>query len=152
FDVLAAFGHAEVMDTVLAGIESDNPRDAVAAGAAFSRITGFDVAGPQPVTLPPEEGSVTDEFQKEFLDEVLPPSAELANRRWKDAKARFAGAVRWRWGKDLSGEVPVGLLSDLDMESRWESCLRAKFHGFSLCNPVDLEAFPQARRLQLAPR
>ena len=150
FGILAAFGHPDVMDALLAGIGSDNKHDAVAAATAFTRITGFDVAGPQRITLPPADGSEPDEFQREFLDEVLAPNVEQARSRWKGAKARFAEGVRWRRGQILGSEIPMCLFSELDMESRWETCLRAGFNGDSQCKPAEMEAFPQTRRQHVA--
>src|SRR5207249_9396456 len=54
FDVLGSSGQPGVIGDLVRGMENPNPRLAVAAGAAFTKITGCDVESKTRVPLPPE--------------------------------------------------------------------------------------------------
>lgn len=139
FAILGAFGHPLVMKDLLIGIESKNPAIAAAAGAAFTKITSADINSDQRAELPPEEGAAADEFEQEFLDEVTLPNPELAARKWKQLKGRFAQGLRWCRGIDMSHGLPEGALETLDLEARWEACLRGRFEGTWKRTSLDLE-------------
>jgi uncharacterized protein (TIGR02270 family) len=145
FRALGAFGHPAVTGALLEGIESDDPHTAVAAGNAFTKITGVDIDSDNRVQLPPEDSHEPDEFEREFLDEVILPSAELARAHWKKLQASFSKGTRWCRGFDLSRGAVNDVLAQLDLESRWEACLRGKFEGTWRGSLIDLEAFPQKR-------
>ena len=51
-------------------------------------------------------------------------------------------------GFDLSQCATPEILDQLDMESRWEGYLRAKFEGAWQGTPMDLERFPQGVSIQ----
>lgn len=73
---------------LIALMGSADPRLAVAAGTAFSVITGADIDSGRRVALPPEDGSEPDDFSKEFLDEAWlpdPVKARAALGRLPDA-------------------------------------------------------------------
>src|SRR5262249_22305035 len=125
------------------GIESDDPRTALGAGAAFTKITGADIASDRRVQLPPEDGHEPDEFEKEFLDDVFLPSPELARAHWQKVQPRFGKGTRWCRGLDLSKGGAPDLWNRLDLESRWEAHLGARFEGRWPGSPADLERFPQ---------
>lgn len=141
--VLGAFGHPGVVDTVLEGILSEDPLAAVAAGSAFTKITGADIESDKRVQVQPEDGSEPDEFELEFLDEVTLPSPELAQAHWDKVKSEFSDGTRWCRGFDLSQGATDKVLAQLDLESRWEACLRGKFESTWDGSLIDLEAFPQ---------
>jgi uncharacterized protein (TIGR02270 family) len=143
FQALGAFGHPAVIGTLLEEIESDDPHVAVAAGTAFTKITGADINSHKRVQLPPGDSHEPDEFEREFLNEVILPSAELARAHWKKLQAAFSKGTRWCRGFDLSRGATNGILAQLDLESRWETCLRGKFEGTWHGSLIDLEAFPQ---------
>jgi uncharacterized protein (TIGR02270 family) len=146
FEALGAFGHPAVMETVLEGIESEDPYTAVAAGAAFTKITGANIDSDKRIQLLPEDGHEPDEFEREFLDEVILPSSELAQAHWKKVEEAFSKGTRWCRGIDLSQGATNEALAQLDLESRWAACLRGKFEGTWHGSLVDLEVFPQQPR------
>jgi uncharacterized protein (TIGR02270 family) len=145
FQILGAYGHPRVVEELIAGINSPDVRAAVAAGAAFAKITGCDIESDQRVQLPPEDGHDPDEFEKEFLDEAKLPDAQRARAHWLKVQGQFAKGTRWCRGFDLSQGTKPEILDQLDMESRWEACLRGKFEGTWRGNPIDLERFPQPK-------
>lgn len=144
FGLYASYGHPRTVKDLLVSMASKDPNTAVAAGVAFTKITGADVDSPQRVTLPPEDGREPDEFEKEFLEEAFLPSAENAEQHWKAVQDRFARGVRWRRGLDLSQGASPELLAQLDMEGRYEACLRGKYEGTWQGTPQQLERFPIA--------
>jgi uncharacterized protein (TIGR02270 family) len=146
FEALGAFGHPAVMETVLEGIESEDPGTAVAAAVAFTKITGADIDSGKRVQLLPKDGYEPDEFEREFLDEVILPSPELAQAHWKKVQEAFSKGTRWCRGFDLSQGATNEVLGQLDLESRWEACLRGKFEGTWHGSLIDLEVFPQQTR------
>lgn len=141
--VLGAFGHPGVVEWILKALAGPDPRAAVAAGLAFTKITGVDVASDKRVQLPPEDGSTPDEFEKEFLDEAHLPDADRASAEWLKTKDRFAKGTRWCRGFDLSQGATSEVLARLDLESRWEACLRGGFEGTWKGQPHDLDVLPQ---------
>jgi hypothetical protein len=56
FQVLASYGHPRVVDHLLRELANSDQRVVVAAGAAFSLITGADIGSQRRVVLPPEDG------------------------------------------------------------------------------------------------
>lgn len=141
FRVLGAYGHPDVVELLLAGIADDDAATAVAAGAAFTKMTGADIASSERATLLPADGSETDEFEQEFLEEAALPDLRLAAAHWKKVKAEFADGTRWCRGLDLSRGDIDQLLDLLDMESRWETCLRGRYEGTWNGGPAELEVF-----------
>jgi uncharacterized protein (TIGR02270 family) len=144
--VLGAYGHPAVVEALLTQVDSPEPRTATAAGAAFTKLTGCDIDSDRRVQLPPEDGSEPDEFQKEFLDEVRLPDPERARAHWQNVKGSTYRGTRWCRGFDLSRGAPGDILAQLDLESRWETCLRGKWEGTWPGSPVELEVFPQKSR------
>jgi uncharacterized protein (TIGR02270 family) len=143
FQALGAFGHPGSMDTILAAMKNQNPRIAVAAAAAFAKITGRNIDSDQRVPLPPEDGSTPDNFEKEFLDEAKLPNVKLAGDLWQKISADFAKGTRWCRGLDLSKPAPPEVLARLDMESRLETYMRMRFEGAWQGSLATLEKFPQ---------
>lgn len=143
FKVLGCFGHPALVELLLAELANPDPKDASAAGAAFSKITGQNIDSKTRVKAQPEDGEQPDEFEAEFLEDVTLPSGELARTHWDKAKAQFGRATRVCKGFDLSRGAAPEALARLDMESRWELFLRSKFSGTWSGSPVNLERFPQ---------
>lgn len=139
YEVLAAFGHPQVVKDLLIGMESKNPAIAAAAGAAFTKITGVDVASGKRAAVEPPPGETPDEFDQEFAEEVSLPDAALAAREWKKLKPQFSQGLRWRCGLDVSHGLPNGAVESLDLESRWQACLRGRFEGTWKSTPLDRE-------------
>lgn len=144
FRLLGAFGQPALMDTILAGVADPDPATAVAAAAAFTKMTGEGVDSDRRATLAPENGAEPDEFETEFRDEVTLPDPELARRVWERVKP-WVRAGRLCCGVDVSAQLTPEAFAALDMESRWEVCLRARYSGAWSGTPVRLERFPQAR-------
>lgn len=145
FQILGAYGHPESVEELIRGMESSDLCSAVAAGVAFTKLTGCDVESDKRVQLPPEDGSEPDEFEKEFLDEAKLPDVQKARDHWAKVKPQLSRFTRVCRGFDLSQGAKPEILDQLDMESRWETCLRGKFEGTWQGGPFDLERFPQRK-------
>lgn len=155
FRALGAFGHPGVMPALLQSIASPDPKTAAAAGAAFTRITGADISSDTVVAAPLTSGGPGEaESQTDVVVEerVRLPSPERAQQHWNQVKAAFAKGTRWCRGLDVSGEVSEATLAKLDLESRWEACLRGRFDGTWKASLVDLEVYPIARGVTRRPR
>lgn len=143
FRALGTFGHPGVVEILLEGMKSEDPLTATAAGAAFTKITGADIESDQTVQISPEDGSEPDEFEQEFLDEVTLPSPDSAQAHWQQAKAESSSGIRWCRSLNLTQPAGREILNQLDLESRWEACLRGRFEGTWHGSLIDLEIFPQ---------
>ena len=120
-----------------------SPPPACAAAAAFTKLTGVPIESDTRVTLPPRPGEKPDEFEAEFLEEVQLPDAELARRHWARVGAWLQRAGRMQRGFDVGRPRSGDEFAALDMRSRWEMWLRARFHGAWRGSPLRLERFPQ---------
>jgi hypothetical protein len=129
FKVLGAFGHPGAADLLLAGTADPSPAIAAAAGAAYTRLTGADVGSDRRAKSPPPGGGALDEFEQEFVEEVLLPDPDLARAHWTATRENFLRGTRWCRGFDMSREPESGALDALDQASRWEARLRGRFRG-----------------------
>lgn len=145
FQLLGTCGHPGIIEELTHQMDTPDLRSAVAAGMAFTKITGCVVESDKRVQLPPEDGHEPDEFEKEFLDEAKLPDAQRARAHWQKVKDQFTKGTRWCRGFDLSQGTKPEILDQLDMESRREACLRGKFEGTWPGTAFDLERFPQAK-------
>jgi uncharacterized protein (TIGR02270 family) len=143
FNILGSFGYPEVIADLIQGMESPNPRLAVAAGAAFTKITGRDVVSKTRVQLPPEDGHEPDEFEKEFLDEAFLPDPTKARYLWNKDKVMYSQGIRFYRGKEIPHEPTRDLLNALDLPSLREACLRARFGALWSGGLIDLERLTQ---------
>jgi uncharacterized protein (TIGR02270 family) len=143
FGIAAAFGHPLLVDLLVAEMANPDPSTAVAAGEAFTRITGQSVDSSERVNVPAEGGGPPDEFEAEFQDEVLLPDPELARAHWEKVRPQFTGSVRLASGLDLSRGVAPEALATIDLQSRFQAALRGRFQGSWTGSAIDLEAFPQ---------
>jgi uncharacterized protein (TIGR02270 family) len=141
--LVGAFGHPALMEPLLAELSSPDPESALAAGAAFTKMTGQDIDSKERTTLPPKTGEQPDEFEAEFLEEVTLPDEKLARAHWEKVKPRFTRTTRLCRGLDFSRGAAPDTLAQLDMESRWELFLRSRFNRTWNGSPADLERFPQ---------
>jgi hypothetical protein len=140
FRALGAYGHPASVEFLLEAMASADPATAAAAGAAFKKITGADVASDRRAQVLPEDGHQPDEFEKEFLDEVKMPDPRRARAHWDQVKERFSASTRVCRGIDLSEGAGAESAAELDMESRWEACVRGRFYGTWRGNLRDLES------------
>jgi hypothetical protein len=142
FQLVGTYGHPGLMDLVLTTLTDKDPAIASAAGAAFTKMTGQNIDSDKKAKLPPENGGEPDEFEAEFQDEVTLPDPDVAQRHWKLVKPVFQQAYRLRRGFDVGGALTPEVFGALDMESRWEILLRARFQGKWSGSPLRLERFP----------
>lgn len=143
YRALGAYGHPQVVQNLLTGMESKNPLTALAAGNAFTKITGCDVQSSQVAVPDPTE---FDDFEREFLDDIKMPSVERAQAHWDKVKGTFAKGTRWCRGLDLSKGATEEQLAQLDLESRWEAYLRGRFERTSHVSFASLERYLGGRR------
>lgn len=137
FAAYAAFGHPRVLPDLLIEIANNDPNTAVAAGGAFTKITGADIDSDQRVTLQPEEEAPQDELAQDFLEEAFLPSPQLATAHWNDQKDTLTRGLRWRRGVEISQPLANNVLDSLDMEARWQTRMRIHFAGQACLSPVD---------------
>lgn len=123
FQLLGAFGNPDLVELLLKAMRGPDPEDAIAAGRSFTKITGI-------------------EFESEPL---TPAAAERAGEDWKKVRGHFAGGTRWRLGIDVSHPLNPELAEQLNLESRWEACLRGNYEGTWNGGLMELETFPQGR-------
>jgi uncharacterized protein (TIGR02270 family) len=143
FRLIGSYGHPLLVDLLLSELGNPDPTSASAAAAAFTKITGEVVDSGDRVKTSAPGSLEVDEFEAEFQEEVILPNQELARRRWAELKPRLSQASRLTRGFDVSHVVAPEVLAQLEMESRWEACLRGRFEGSWTGSPADLEAFPQ---------
>ncbi|HYU10452.1 MAG TPA: hypothetical protein VEK77_13835 [Gemmatimonadales bacterium] len=143
FRLVGTYGHPGLVDLLLAALADPDPATAAEAGAAFTKITGQNVESDRRAKLPPENGSEPDDFEAEFQDEVTLPDSELAQRHWELLKPQVGQAGRLRRSFEVDTGLTGDVLTALDMESRWEISLRARFSGAWSGSPLRLERFPQ---------
>jgi uncharacterized protein (TIGR02270 family) len=143
FALAAGFGNPALAPLLLDALASGDPRTAVAAGEAFTRLTGADLGPGERVTLPPEDGHEPDEFEKEFLDDATLPDPAKANAHWKRVGVTMSTMTRAAHGRDVTMAVPPDAFSWLDMQARYEWWMRARFRGTWPGSPMQLEVFPQ---------
>ncbi len=129
FQLFASYGHPHIVGDLLVALESNDPHAAIAAGRAFARITGADIASNKRAILLPEDGREVDEFEREFLPEETLPDPRRAQEHWNQVRDEFARGVRWRCGLEVSQPFAAGVIDQLDMEGRWEACVRGRYQG-----------------------
>ncbi len=138
FEALGCYGHPAVVDLLLAGMKSDDPKSAAAAGMAFTKITGHDVRSGRKAPA----AEVADAFEREFIEEVALPDGDRARSWWAANANQWAGAMRVCRGFALPQAVPLETIRQLDMESRRQTLLRMRYFGAFQGGPADLERFP----------
>lgn len=134
FAILAAFGHPQVMSTIITAIPDANAEIAASAGAAFTKLTGRDVP-----TIPEPSLRDTKIDDKHSGEAAGSFDSQAATKIWLDLKRKLEGSTRWCRGKDLSQKLTPELLAELDLESRWEACLRGRFQNTWKPTPLDQE-------------
>jgi uncharacterized protein (TIGR02270 family) len=145
FRLIGAYGHPGLMPAILEALASDDAATASTAGAAFTKMTSLDIESGDRASLPPADGREPDEFEAEFLDEVMVPDPEKARFYWGALEPKVGHAPRLCRGYDVSAGLDRVAFAALDMQSRWEVCLRARYSGAWDGSPLSLEVFPQGR-------
>ncbi len=141
-ELVGLYGAPAHVPLLLDAMHDEDPRVALAAGAAFTRITGVDVESAERVTLPPEDGSAPDEFEAEFLDEALLPDEARARAHWDGAGAALAPLGRICHGVDATGPLDAAVVPSLDLETLWWQRVRHRFQGWTMAPGTDPDVFP----------
>lgn len=132
FQILGAFGHPQVVNDLIVAMESPDAEVAVAAGRAFSKITGVDID-------PLREAGTSSAGLEADDEPVALPSAKAATRHWRNVRDKFSTGRRWLGGLEVSGGLSPNAADKLDLESRFEVCLRGRFQGAWKSTPFDRE-------------
>ncbi len=143
FSVVGSFGHPYFIDLLIKEMENPDPASAVSAGNAFLKVTGRDVESNKRVKVSPDGKPPADEFEAEFQDEVFLPDPELARKAWQELAPTLARSPRICRGMDVSQPLSREQFALLDMESRWEYCLRMRLFSGWQGTPLVLERYPQ---------
>jgi uncharacterized protein (TIGR02270 family) len=145
FQLAGAYGDPRFIPMILHALQDPDPATAAAAGAAFARLTGVDVASGVRAAVAPADGTAPDAFDAEFLDEVALPDAAKARAEWGKLRPALEHATRLARGVEVAHAPGADAVARLDMQSRRELLLRERFHGRWTGTPLALERFPQAR-------
>ncbi len=144
--LLGTLGSPAYADRLVELAADADPAVAAAAGDAFRKLTGHDVAsGRTASTAAPD----ADPFDAAFAEVVRLPDPERMREVWAGMRAGAAGAARLCGGVDVSGP-PDGAAERLDLASRREWYLRARFAGRWDGPPAALEALGGASPLRAA--
>jgi uncharacterized protein (TIGR02270 family) len=164
FDVLASYGPPALLEPLLVVMAAAaqptearkaggdevpaDPRAAAAAGAAFTRITGVDVASGRRVSVPAASSASAerDAFDEEFLDDVELPDAAAATAALAVFRESAGAGTRFFRGTPIGGVADGPHLlssSALDPRARWEMALRLAHAGRPAGTPGDHDRFPQ---------
>ena len=143
FRVVGAFAHPHFIDLLIKEMGNADPASAAAAGAAFEKMTGRDVESDKRVKVPPDGKPPADDFEAEFQDEVFLPDPDLARKHWQELAPTLARSPRICRGMDVSQPLSRERFAALDMESRWEYCLRMRLFSGWQGTPLVLERYPQ---------
>lgn len=142
FTLLGTYGHPKGMDIILNGLSDGDPETANAAGLAFTKITGLNIESEERAQAAPESSSEPDDFDAEITDEFVLPDAELAREHWTRLQPQFSRGTRWCRGHNISKEIPPAVIEQVDLQSRYELCLRSAHAGTVLKPALDLERYP----------
>ncbi len=140
FELLGAYGNAATVDVLLDAMAGPDPESAVAAAVAFAKITGIEVNSeprePSPSAKPGEPGAIDGGVSPE----TVRPDDQQARVRWNHIKPKLSRSTRCCRGFDLSKGASEPVLSQLDMQSRWEAICRGQYEGAWRMSLDDLEA------------
>jgi uncharacterized protein (TIGR02270 family) len=143
FRVVGSFAHPYFIDLLIKEMENADPAAAVAAGAAFTKMTGRDVESDKRTKVSPDGKPPADDFEAEFQDEVFLPDPDVARKYWQELAPTLARSPRICRGMDVSQPLSREQFAALDMESRSEYCLRMRLFSGWQGTPLVLERYPQ---------
>lgn len=130
--LLARFGHPSALNALVRWMAPDNVPLAVAAGEAFTRITGVDVRG-QRTVIPVADDA--DDFTREMAPSVWLPDADKALSVLTKRAAEWSGGSRWCQGVRLDGEITREQVLTLDLQARWDVAARSAMAGRVISAP-----------------
>ncbi len=137
FRILGAFGHPGVVPGLLQVMRDEDAECAAGAGAAFTRITGFDVESGTRARVAPE-GLEPDEFELEFLEELQLPDPDKAEAFWKERASAFGTSTRWCQGDDVGGDKSPPPMDRWGLAPRREALMRGRYRGVLSGGPAEL--------------
>ena len=112
FDALSRLGRPADVERLIEVLAHPDPLIAIAAGVAFTRLTGADIASTQRMTLP-----VADGDDPAFADDVWLPDQQRAKQAWRDLKPKLGDAQRIAGGYRVEDsehpELPRSARGDL---------------------------------------
>jgi hypothetical protein len=144
FRLIGAFGHPALMDVIIAALASEDPTEATAAGAAYEKMTGFDVESGVVVAVPPADAD-------DQPVDVMLPDPIIARDYWESIRGELGGAPRLCRGADMSKPLDAAAFAAFDMQSRWEAVLRSRFHGAWQGSSLDLDILPRSEATSASP-
>jgi uncharacterized protein (TIGR02270 family) len=130
--IAARYGNPALMPLILEEMSSDDALTASAAGEAFTRIAGIDVAG-QRKTLPVRDDA--DEFEREFAEDVWVPDVARAQQVWDQRRATWDKGVRWCRGCEISARITKEDRNRIDLEALNDFGARAVLAGERITAP-----------------
>ena len=142
YRIVGSFGHPDLVEHLFRGMEHEDPKMAFAAGAAFTKMTAANIDSQNVVEVPPEDASPDDPIAAEFTDQVTLPDPAAARREWQRLGHAVTSAGRLAGGVDVSRVLDAATFAQLDMQTRYECCLRSRFYNAWTGSLVHLEAFP----------
>jgi uncharacterized protein (TIGR02270 family) len=148
FELAGLYGAPVFADLLIEAMRSEEPRLAIAAGAAFTRMTGIDVESTERATLPPEDETTPDEFEAEFLDEAQLPDPAKAQAHWSRAGPSLQDATRICGGHDASAALSAAQWCTLDLESFSWQATRHRFFRWAVPSALADADFPSPREAE----
>lgn len=142
YELAGLYGAPANVDELLSAMASDNPRLAIAAGLAFTRMTGVTITSAERVTFPREGADPNDDFENEFLDEGVLPDVAKAQQTWLQMRDTFRDARRICWGRVADHPWTGDMPGDADLETQWWQLIRSRFWQQSTRSLASLEIFP----------
>jgi uncharacterized protein (TIGR02270 family) len=133
FRVIGSFGHPYFVPFLIDAMAKNDP-SAASAAAAFEKMTGHSVAS----KLVKQDAADGEVPEAEFV-----PDPESARIAWQEFAPRLAHVPRIARGMDVSQPLSREQFAALDMESRYEHCLRARLFSGWQGTPLVLERYPQ---------
>ncbi len=133
FGILATLGDPSVVPALLEALSDPVSANALAAGAAFSRMFAADIDSERMVRTSAE---TADDFEHAFADAAALPDPDLAHRLWRELAPALGSATRIASGMDVGRPFD---LDALDLRSRREWAMRRAFHGLGGPGAADLE-------------
>jgi hypothetical protein len=131
FQALGAFGHPgslEVLATAMAGADA---RTAVAAGAAFQRMTGVAPWSTTRVELPAADGVEPDPMEAEFAELACLPLRRSAADWQQQLGASGSGTARLQAGRALDARLAGPDLEGLSLRAATELRMVAHYRAVS---------------------
>jgi pSer/pThr/pTyr-binding forkhead associated (FHA) protein len=139
FRIASAFAHPATIPYLLDHLAHEDAATAFSAGQAFRRMLGVDLDSDRrgSISLPGDDSD--DDFDKEFQQQVWLPDAATAKSHWDSVKSSMENATRVYYGFVVNDRWDETHARNVDLETRWELFLRARFHGHWTGSPAVLE-------------